>query len=91
MINQTKIPGPIEQNLARSSNPKLQQLCKMDNLELLRYMDLLSEAGENLDATLYDAAEQLLDERALIKRPSPEEVKQSWERFKRKHFGTSHP
>lgn len=85
MTTDVKSPGPIERMLAQSDNPQLQRLCQMDNLELLSYMDELSEAGENLDATLYDAAEQLLDERAPIERPSAEEVIRGWESFKARH------
>lgn len=85
MRQNVKRPGPIERMLAQSDNPQLQRLCQMSNLELLSYMDELSDAGENLDATLYDAAEQLLDERAPIERPSAEEVIRAWESFKARH------
>lgn len=85
MTQNVKSPGPIERTFAQSDNPQLQRLCQMSNLELLSYMDELSEAGENLDEALYNAAEQLLDERALIERPSAEEVIRSWESFKARH------
>lgn len=85
MTKNTKSPGPIERKLAQSDNPQLQRLCQMSNLELLDYMDVLIEEGENLDEMLFDAVEQLLDERAPIERPSTEEVIRSWESFKAKH------
>lgn len=85
MTKNTKSPGPIERKLAQSDNPQLQRLCQMSNLELLDYMDELIEEGENLDEMLFDAVEQLLDERAPIERPSTEEVIRSWESFKAKH------
>lgn len=85
MIKRTRTLGPIELKFARSSNPQLRRLCQMSNLELLDYMDELIEEGENLDEPLFDAVEQLLDERAPIERPSTEEVIRSWERFKAKH------
>lgn len=49
MIKKPKSPGPVEQALAQSNDPRLQQLCQMSNLELLDYQDELVEAGENLD------------------------------------------
>lgn len=48
-------------------------------------MDELVEVGENLDEELYDAATQLLDERAHIEGPSAEETARSWETFKTNH------
>lgn len=89
MTYKSKSPGPIERKLAQSDNPQLQRLCQMTNLELLDYMDELTEAGENLDEMLYDAAEQLLDERAPIERPSADEVIRSWENFKAEVFQAS--
>lgn len=85
MTKKTRSPGPIERMLSQSNNPQLQRLCSMSNLELLDYMDELVDAGGNLDETLYNAAEQLLDERAPIESPSAEEVIRSWENFKAKH------
>lgn len=85
MQERQKSPGPVEQALAQSNDPRLQQLCQMSNLELLDYMDELVEAGENLDEELYDAATQLLDERAPIEGPSAEETARSWETFKTNH------
>lgn len=85
MSYHVKSPGPIEQMLAQSDDWRLQHLCQMSNLELLDHMDELSEAGENLDEELYDAAEQLLDERAPIEGPSPKEAIRSWENFKARH------
>lgn len=84
MSHHVKSPGPVEQALAQSNDPRLQRLCQMSNLELLDYMDELSKAGEDLDEELYDVATQLLDERAPIEQPSVEEIAQSWERFKAK-------
>lgn len=81
----TKRPGPIEQMYIQSDDPQKQQLCKMNNPELLHYMDELSESGKDMDEAAYNAAERLLDERAPIERPSAEDVAKSFERFKRNH------
>lgn len=94
MIDPNKKAGPIEQALAQSDDPKLQRLCKMSNAELLACMDELAEMGSGMDEEMYDAAQQLLDERAPIEMPRAEEIIQSWEKFKAGHmetFDTQHP
>lgn len=84
MIDRKRDLGPIEQELARSDNSQLQQLCQMDNGELLDYMDQLIDMGDDFDEELFDAAQQLLNERAPIEKPSAAEAIQSWEKFKSK-------
>lgn len=80
-----KRPGPIEQMYIQSGDPQKKRLCRMSNLELLHYMDELSESGKDINEWIYNAAERLLDERAPIERPSAEDVATSFERFKHNH------
>lgn len=85
MIEHTKSPGPIELQYAQSDDPKLRRLSQMSNLELLGYINELVEADGAFDETMFDAVEQLLDERVPIEPQSKEEFNRSWDRFVQSH------
>ena len=64
---ETRQAGNVARRLASSGREELRRLCEKSNTELLALMgDLLELPEEQFDPELFDAAQDLLDERAPV-------------------------
>ena len=80
----TRQEGPVEAQLRSSDRKDVRCLCELSNLELLDRLDqLIQSPGDEMDDELFDAIQNLLNERAPVE--ADVDPQRSFQEFEEKH------